>query len=97
MPFELRFRGARERKKFKFYPGFKVGLVFEYFHKHRIESDKYKEFNFPQVNVFHYGPTFRMGVDNFMIFGYYDMATLFNDSKSSQLQLFSAGISIGWF
>ena len=97
VPFELRFRSARERGKFKFYPGFKVGLMFEYYHKHRIGSDEFKEFNFPQINLFHYGPTFRMGVDNVMLFGYYDMAPIFNAGKSSQLQLFAVGISIGWF
>jgi hypothetical protein len=97
IPFELRFRSARERGKFKFYPGFKAGLMFEYFHKHRIGADEFKEFNFPQINLFHYGPTLRIGVDNIMIFGYYDLAPIFNEGKSSQLQLFAAGISIGWF
>lgn len=97
VPFELRFRAARERGKFKFYPGFKAGLMFEYFHKHRVQSNEFKEFNFPQINYLHYGPTFRMGVDNFMIFGYYDLAPIFRDDKSSHLQLFGAGISIGWF
>ncbi|MBD3636272.1 MAG: hypothetical protein HUJ25_02935 [Crocinitomicaceae bacterium] len=97
VPFELRFRSARERGKFKFYPGFKAGLMFEYFHKHRIEGDEFKEFNFPQINPWHFGPTFRMGVDNIMIFGYYDLAPIFKDEKSSHLQLFGAGISIGWF
>lgn len=97
LPFELRFRSARERGKFKFYPGFKAGVMFEYFHKHRVGTDEFKEFNFPKINLFHYGPTFRMGVDNIMIYGYYDLAPIFSDQKSSQLQLFSVGISIGWF
>src|SRR5690606_35720594 len=77
VPFEFRFRAARERGKFKFYPGFKAGYMFEYFHKHRIEGAEYKEFNFPDMNRLHYGPTIRIGIDNFMLFGYYDMAPLF--------------------
>lgn len=97
IPFELRFRTARERGKFKFYPGFKVGYLFEYFHKHRIESSEFKEFNFPDVNPWHYGPTIKIGFDNVMLFGYYDMAQLFTNTMSNRLQLFSLGISIGWF
>lgn len=97
VPFELRFRAARERGKFKFYPGFRAGYMVEYFHKHRIEGAEYKEFNFPDVQRIHYGPTLRIGVDNIMLFGYYDMAPLFTNSNSSELQLFAAGISIGWF
>jgi hypothetical protein len=97
VPFELRFRSARERGKIKFYPGFKVGYMFEYFSKWRIEGDEYKEFNFPDVQRLHYGPTVRLGIDNVMLFGYYDMTTLFGDSGSSKLQLFSLGVSFGWF
>ena len=97
VPFELRFRAARERGKFKFYPGFKAGFMVEYFHKWRIEGAEYKEFNFPDINRFHYGPTIRIGIDNVMLYGYYDLAPLFESEYSSKLQLFGAGISIGWF
>lgn len=97
VPFEFRFRAARERGKFKFYPGFKAGFMFEYFQKWRIDKDEFKEFNFPDVNRWHYGPTIRIGVDNVMLFGYYDMAYIFSDQQSNKLQLFAAGISFGWF
>ena len=97
VPFELRLRSARERGKIKFYPGFKVGYMFEYFHKWRIEGDEFKEFNFPDVQRLHYGPTVRLGIDNVMLFGYYDMTPLFSEAQSSKLQLFSVGVSFGWF
>lgn len=97
VPFELRFRARKERGKFKFYPGFKAGYMFEYFHKWRIEGAEYKLFNFPDVNRFHYGPTLRMGFDNVMLFGYYDMTYLFSRPESSKLQLFGLGVSFGWF
>lgn len=97
VPFELRIRSAKERRKFKFYPGFKTGFMFEYFHKWRIGSDEFKEFNFPNMNRIHYGPTVRLGLDNVMLFAYYDLAPLFQDGASSQLQLFSLGLSFGWF
>jgi hypothetical protein len=97
IPFELRIRSARERGKFKFYPGFKLGYMFEYFQKWRIEGAEFKQFNFPDVNRWHYGPSLRIGFDNVMLFGYYDMAPLFNNSMSSKLQLFGLGVSFGWF
>ena len=97
IPFELRIRSARERGKFKFYPGFKAGFMVENYHKWRIAHEEFKEFNFPDLNRIHYGPTLRIGVDNIMLFGYYDMTTLFTNESSNKLQLFSVGISIGWF
>lgn len=97
VPFELRFRGLRERGKFKFYPGFKVGWMMENYIKWRIKHEEFKEFNFPDLNRLHYGPTIRIGLDNVMLWGYYDMTTLFTDPNSNKLQLFGAGISIGWF
>ncbi|MBI3134837.1 MAG: outer membrane beta-barrel protein [Bacteroidetes bacterium] len=97
VPFEIRIRAARERGKFKFYPGFKAGFMVENYHKWRIGHDEFKEFNFPDLNRIHYGPTLRIGVDNVMLFGYYDMTTLFTNASSNKLQLFSVGISIGWF
>jgi len=97
VPFELRFRAQRERGKFKFYPGFRLGFMVENYHKWRLGSQEYKEFNFPDLNRLHYGPTLRIGLDNLMLFGYYDMTYLFTNANSSKLQLFSLGISIGWF
>lgn len=97
VPFELRFRTNRERGKFKFYPGFKAGFMVENYIKWRIDNQEFKEFNFPDLNRIHYGPTIRIGVDNIMLFGYYDLTTLFTHTNSNKLQLFAAGISIGWF
>ncbi len=97
IPFEFRIRAQKERKKFKFYPGFKLGYIFNSFEKWRINDKKYKELNFPDVIQFQYGPTFRIGIDNLFLFGSYNLTYLFSDTQSSQLQLFSVGISFGWF
>ncbi|MGV6860899.1 MAG: hypothetical protein ACWA41_03955 [Putridiphycobacter sp.] len=100
-PFEIRIRSRKERPKFKFYPGFKVGYMVGAYHKWRVGTPlkdlKYKEFNFPDLQKLHYGPTLRLGISNVMLYAYYDLTTLFTSENSSQLQLFSAGISIGWF
>jgi len=97
VPFELRFRSRKERGKWKFYPGFKAGFMVENYSKWRIEQYEFKEFNFPDLNRIHYGPTLRLGRDNVMLFGYYDMTNLFTNSNSNKLQLVAVGISIGWF
>ncbi|NOQ73436.1 MAG: hypothetical protein GQ574_15630 [Crocinitomix sp.] len=97
VPFEIRFRSQKERGKWKFYPGFKAGFMVENYSKWRVEHYEYKEFNFPDLNRIHYGPTVRIGRDNLMLFGYYDMTTLFTNTNSNKLQLIAVGISIGWF
>ena len=97
VPFEIRFRSLRERGKIKFYPGFKAGFIVENYHKWRVENSEFKELNFPDLNRIHYGPTLRLGVDNIMLFGFYDMTYLFTNASSTKLQLFSVGVSIGWF
>ena len=97
VPFELRIRARKERPKFKFYPGFKVGYLAGMYHKWRVDDKKYKEFNFPDQQKLHYGPTLRIGVSNVMLYGYYDLTMLFDNPNSNKLQLFSAGISISWF
>lgn len=97
VPVEIRFRARKERGKVKFYPGFKAGFMVENYSKWRVEQYEYKEFNFPDLNRFHYGPTVRIGIDNVFLFAYYDMTYLFTNPNSNQLQLVSAGVSIGWF
>ena len=97
IPFEFRIRARKERPKFKFYPGFKVGYMAGMYHKWRVNDKKYKEFNFPDQQKLHYGPTLRIGISNIMLFGHYDMTYLFDHKQSDKLQLFSAGICISWF
>ena len=97
VPFELRLRSRKERGKFKFYPGFKAGYIFDTFEKWRTGNQEFKTFNFPDVQKFQYGPTLRIGIDNIFLFGSYNLTYLFENDKSTELNLFSVGISIGWF
>ncbi len=97
VPFEFRVRSRKERGKFKFYPGFKVGYIFDTFEKWRTGSDEFKTFNFPDVQKLQYGPTLRVGMDNIFLFGSYNLTYLFENESSTQLGLFSVGISIAWF
>ena len=55
IPFEFRIRSRRERPKLKFYPGFKVGYIFDTFEKWRINDQEFKTFNFPDIDPLQYG------------------------------------------
>lgn len=97
VPFEFRFRN-RGKTMFKFYPGFKVGVLTNMFTKEYDENgSKFKDYSFPDKFLFTYGPTIRIGINSFFLFGYYNLAPLFKDSRSSQLHTFSFGISFGLF
>lgn len=94
IPFEFRIR-TQGRVKFKFYPGFKLGICVNSFAKWKHENkDKFKEFNFPDRNVLRYGPTLRIGVDWFQFFAGYYFSRTFQNSNSPKLQQFEAGITI---
>jgi len=97
IPFEFRIRSQKERPKFKFYPGFKIGYTVGKQHKWKIGNQKYINYNFIDINPLHYGPTVRIGMNNIMLFGYYDLALLLENENSSKLNLFSVGVSISWF
>lgn len=97
IPFEFRIRSRKERQKFKFYPGFKLGYTFDAFEKWRVGKYEYKAFNFPDVNRLQYGSTLRIGIDNIFLFGSYNLTYIFSNENSTELNLFSVGISIGWF
>ncbi len=97
VPFEIRFRSRKERPKFKFYPGFKASYLVGDYQKWRIGKNQFKDFNYPDLNRIHYGPTIRIGVSNIMLYAYYDMTYMFTNENSNQLQLFGAGITVSWF
>ena len=97
IPFEIRLRSRKERPKIKFYPGFKVGYIFDTFEKWRINDLEYKTFNFPDISPLQYGATLRIGINNVFLFGSYNLSYIFDNNNSNTLNLFSAGISIGWF
>ena len=97
IPFEIRIRSRKERHKFKIYPGFKVGYIFDNYEKWRVNGLKYKTFNFPDVQHLQYGATLRIGIDNIFLFGEYNLSYLFENVNSNELNMFAVGISIGWF
>lgn len=97
VPFELRFR-TKKRVKFKFYAGFKVGVRTNSFAKWKLDDgSKFKEFNFPDLTRFRYGPTVRIGVQWFQLYAGYFFNQTFKNPNSPKLQQFEAGLTISFF
>lgn len=96
VPFELRFRN-KGKVMFKFYPGFKVGVMTNFFTKEFAKDGSYriKDHGFPDEMRWSYGPTLRIGINQFFLFGYYNLAPMFRHNMSSKVNTFSFGISIG--
>ena len=98
IPFEFRFRN-KGKVMFKFYPGFKVGVLASMYQKSydKDGSPRIKDFGFPDENRWSYGPTLRIGINQVFLFGYYNLAPMFTSGDSNRLNVFSFGISIGMF
>lgn len=102
LPVELRFRTnprGTNRKSFKFYPGFRAGVLVNV-HTKYIGRDlktndriKEKEYNQKHISFIDYGPTFRLGYGKIMLHGYYSLVGLI-DNKGLQAKPFELGISI---
>lgn len=94
IPFEFRIR-TQGKVMFKFYPGFKFGVRTNSFAKWKLDNgDKFKEFNFPDINRIRYGPTLRIGINWFQLWAGYYFNQTFKNENSPKLQQFEAGITI---
>ncbi len=94
--FEFRFRTKGDRR-FRFYPGFKGGWLFN-IHIATVDTEgKYKGYNFSNLNRIRYGATLRIGWHRFMFTGYYALNGLFQENKGQDLRMWSAGMSLFLF
>ena len=101
IPFELRLRNMyinpknpeKDFKSFRFYPGFKVGVLVNDHSKWRDDDLKYKVYDFKNMNLFRYGATLRIAFNKFAISGFYSLSPLFQKGKGTELYPISVGIS----
>ena len=96
IPIEFRFRTPGV-KHFKFYVGAFVGVRLNSYERWKIGKDKFKEFNYPDVNWYNYGVTARIGIRNWSLFASYSLSSLFSHSRSPQLSPLCLGITISLF
>lgn len=92
IPIEIRFRKIA-KPKIRFYPGFKAGVLLN-MHSTRITSDtKHKIYRQKNRMKYRYGPTLKLGIGKFNIYGFYSLTPLFEKGKGDEIYPFSIGIA----
>jgi hypothetical protein len=99
LPFELRIRSMkisteeRRRANFKLYLGFKAGYLVGMHSKYVDKTIKYKLFTFYNTEMFHYGPTLRIGFKKLSFNAFYSLTPLFVEGRGVQVHPFSVGLT----
>ena len=99
VPFELRFRtmntSIEERNvaNFRFYLGFKGGVLVNSHSKYRDDETKIKVFNIENLLLYRYGPTLRIGFKKLSFHAFYSLTSIFETGKGPEMHPFSVGLS----
>ncbi|MCB9188439.1 MAG: PorT family protein [Flavobacteriales bacterium] len=98
IPFELRIRtmnhSIEERNvaNFRFYLGFKGGVLVNSHTKYRDEESKVKVYDIDNLLLYRYGPTLRIGFKKLSFHAFYSMTSIFEEGKGPELYPFSVGL-----
>lgn len=97
IPIEFRIRSNKDKLDnfWKFAIGFKAGIRVDAFTKQKTVTPKQSTIlrPYPEFNLFHAGPTFRIGYSSFNITGYWGVLNVFKSGKGPTATPFSLGIS----
>jgi hypothetical protein len=97
IPIEFRIRSNKDRLDnfWKFAVGFKAGIRVDAFTKQKTTNPNKTVIlrPYPDFNLFHAGPTFRIGYSSFNITGYWGILGVFKSGKGPEAYPFSLGIS----
>lgn len=100
IPIDFRFITKGENH-FKFMIGAKIGINVRSYSKryYRKDGRKYtsKMTNFPDLNLWRYGVTARIGMRNISLFGAYYFSSIFTNNSSTTLYPFSLGITVSLY
>lgn len=100
IPLDFRFI-TKGKNHFKFMIGGKIGVNVKSSDKvfSRIGGKRYvtKTTNYPDINLWRYGVTARIGMRNITLFGAYYFSSIFTNDKSTELYPFSLGITLSLF
>lgn len=92
LPVEFRFRTQNDTH-FRIYAGFKGGVLVNV-HSKLVQEDKtIKVTGLENTEIFRYGPTFRIGLKGFSLFGFYSLSNIFEKDKGEEFLPVSAGLS----
>lgn len=99
VPFELRLRtmnqSVEERNvaNFRFYLGFKGGVLVNSHTKYRDEEVKVKIYDVKNLMLYRYGPTVRIGFKKLSLHAFYSLTSIFEPGRGPELYPFSVGLS----
>ena len=99
IPVEIRLRTMNkttEKKmkyNFRFYLGFKAGVLVNDHFKINDQISKRKIFSLPNTLPYRYGPTLRVGLNKLSFVGFYSLTSIFKENKGVALTPFNVGLS----
>ncbi|CAG5076365.1 porin family protein [Parvicella tangerina] len=99
LPFELRFRtmnqSVEERNvaNFRFYVGFKGGVLVNSHTKYKDDETKIKVYDIDNLLMYRYGPTLRIGFKKLSFHAFYSLTSIFETGRGPELYPFSIGLS----
>ena len=94
IPLELRIR-TRGDHDFLVYIGFKGGYAYNVHTKYEDADGKMKVYKIKNINPLRYGPTFRIGYDQFNLQAFYSLSELFYKGHGEPgMSPFSVGIGL---
>ena len=81
------------RGPLRFYPGFKVGYMFNIHSTTKDKEGKYKLYNYTALDRLRYGATLRVGYGKLSLYGFYSMTNMYKKDRGDELQCIGIGIS----
>lgn len=100
IPLELRFRTRYKKDdtpyklNFRFYPGFKGGVLVGSHTKRKDEDSKVKVYDIKNTLVYRYGPTLRIAFNKISFYGFYSLTPMFEKGKGDEIYQYAAGLSL---
>ncbi len=91
-PVEFRLRTLNARK-FRFYPGFKVGALIRVTNLVIKPESKVKTYRIRNANIYRYGPTLKIGYGKWNLQGFYSLTPLFTGETSDEIYPFTVGLT----
>ncbi len=97
VPLELRYRSKINERgyQWRFTVGAKYGYLIDVHDKLILSNgDKFKTYNFPDVEDYRYGVLTRIGYGKVNLTAYYSVSPFFKDGKGQEMNQLSIGIGI---
>ncbi|MGD1846844.1 MAG: outer membrane beta-barrel protein [Salibacteraceae bacterium] len=96
IPLEFRFKSNPNATgtSYKVALGFKAGYMVNFHTKTVTSSNRFKDFNFDDINPLRFGPTFRFAYGRFGLSGFYSLSSLFEDGKGPTITPVALGITL---